>query len=119
MKGTAQLGLEGKLDFIRERSRVGLAEGTACEKNRGLMGQAQEAVNNMLGPEWCIWNGGVSKEQPGIESEGIKNSGFRLIKHGRGIWLPYPLGMLLNVSELEFSHFKNRNKKMCLPLEWW
>lgn len=42
MEGTTQLGLEGKLDFTRERSRVGLAEGTACEKERGTKGQARE-----------------------------------------------------------------------------
>lgn len=55
MKGNAWLSLEGKLDFTSDRSRVSLVEGTACEKHTGMKRQAQETVNNILGPKCVVY----------------------------------------------------------------
>lgn len=55
MEGNVWLSLEGKLDFTRDRSRVNLVEGTACEKHTGMKRQAQETVNNILGPECVVY----------------------------------------------------------------
>lgn len=81
MKGNAWLSLEGELDFTRDRNRVSLVEGTACEKHTGMKRQAQEAVKNKLGPECVLYMDGMEeylKSRRGMECEGIKNSDFRL-----------------------------------------
>lgn len=54
MKETATLGLEGKLNFIREEGRVGLTEGRR-EKHRGMKEQAQGRVNSILGSECAVY----------------------------------------------------------------
>lgn len=66
MKGAATLGLEGKLNFIREGSRVGLTEGPhvkSTEVWRGKLRKEWTVYEDQNVP--CMWNGGVSKEQPG------------------------------------------------------
>lgn len=64
--------------YQRKRCRVGLAEGTACEKHRAIKGQAQETINNELWPECTMYMEEYLKNRPRMESGGIKSSGFRL-----------------------------------------